>query len=550
MAIVSGVFRAESSRSSRPPLADELTAIVAADDVERGKPHPEGSLLALERLGVDAAAASPWRTRRPASPPPRTRPRCIAVREPCRTTGSSRPTRSSTASTLTSSGSSSARILAIDQGTTGTTLPRRRRRPATVGRGYARSLSSSPSPGGSSTTRGDLVERADDGRGGARSAVSRPRSRRGRITNQRETTVVWERRSGRPVHNAIVWQDRRTASRCAELPAALVRERTGLVCDPYFSATKLESIVPNASSPCGSSVRRGSTRASSPRSRGHTRARSAPGRGRPVAPRNEQPSAGPARRSRGAPGARSALPDDRRLALIRDPDRAELPAPIPASASAASAVRRRSTRSRRDRAPPSPARESAARSPGSRDRPAEPIVDDEAGGPVVPWSMARIIGSPTSRRIRARSIRSTSSSAAASRSSGSVPRTARQRSPAAFAAATPASVSSNATASPGPIRAARAPAGTPRGPASPARRRRPRRSCDVAGDAGGLDDRLDLGPERARDDRHRNPRRRVADASRIGSVTVLPSPPPPHIARPARSRARRGAARRRRASCR
>ncbi len=63
------------------------------------------------------------------------------------------------------------------------------------------------------------------------------------ITNQRETTVVWERRSGRPVHNAIVWQDRRTASRCAELPAALVRERTGLVCDPYFSATKLEWIL-------------------------------------------------------------------------------------------------------------------------------------------------------------------------------------------------------------------------------------------------------------------------------------------------------------------
>jgi len=63
------------------------------------------------------------------------------------------------------------------------------------------------------------------------------------ITNQRETTLVWERRSGRPVHRAIVWQDRRTAARCAELPGELIRERTGLVPDPYFSATKLEWIL-------------------------------------------------------------------------------------------------------------------------------------------------------------------------------------------------------------------------------------------------------------------------------------------------------------------
>ncbi len=63
------------------------------------------------------------------------------------------------------------------------------------------------------------------------------------ITNQRETTVVWDRATGRPLHRAIVWQDRRTAARCDELRAAghepLVRERTGLVLDPYFSATKL-----------------------------------------------------------------------------------------------------------------------------------------------------------------------------------------------------------------------------------------------------------------------------------------------------------------------
>ena len=69
------------------------------------------------------------------------------------------------------------------------------------------------------------------------------------ITNQRETTVVWERRTGRPVHPAIVWQDRRTAERCAELPAALIRERTGLVPDPYFSATKLEWILARVEQP-------------------------------------------------------------------------------------------------------------------------------------------------------------------------------------------------------------------------------------------------------------------------------------------------------------
>ena len=63
------------------------------------------------------------------------------------------------------------------------------------------------------------------------------------IANQRETTVLWERASGRPLHNALVWQDRRTAEACARLKAAgaetLVRDKTGLVLDPYFSATKL-----------------------------------------------------------------------------------------------------------------------------------------------------------------------------------------------------------------------------------------------------------------------------------------------------------------------
>ncbi len=67
------------------------------------------------------------------------------------------------------------------------------------------------------------------------------------ITNQRETVVVWERETGRAIHPAIVWQDRRTADRCAELRGdgaeADVRERTGLLLDPYFSATKVAWIL-------------------------------------------------------------------------------------------------------------------------------------------------------------------------------------------------------------------------------------------------------------------------------------------------------------------
>jgi glycerol kinase len=69
------------------------------------------------------------------------------------------------------------------------------------------------------------------------------------ITNQRETTVVWERKTGRPIARAIVWQDRRTAARCAELAGEghgeAVAARTGLVIDPYFSATKIAWLLDN-----------------------------------------------------------------------------------------------------------------------------------------------------------------------------------------------------------------------------------------------------------------------------------------------------------------
>ncbi|MFN9462688.1 MAG: glycerol kinase GlpK [Planctomycetota bacterium] len=69
------------------------------------------------------------------------------------------------------------------------------------------------------------------------------------ITNQRETTVVWDRRTGQPIYNAIVWQDRRTADYCDELKqsglATAITQKTGLVVDPYFSGTKLRWILDN-----------------------------------------------------------------------------------------------------------------------------------------------------------------------------------------------------------------------------------------------------------------------------------------------------------------
>ncbi|MBX9842854.1 MAG: glycerol kinase GlpK [Xanthobacteraceae bacterium] len=69
------------------------------------------------------------------------------------------------------------------------------------------------------------------------------------ITNQRETAIVWDRANGKPIHNAIVWQDRRTAEACASLRAAghekAVADKTGLVLDPYFSATKISWLLDN-----------------------------------------------------------------------------------------------------------------------------------------------------------------------------------------------------------------------------------------------------------------------------------------------------------------
>lgn len=142
-------------------------------------------------------------------------------------------------------------VLAIDQGTTGTTCLVVDDELRRIGRGYREIQQHFPGPG---LVEHDPEEIWESVLATAAEALAAARLQARDltavgITNQRETTVVWERRTGRPVQNAIVWQDRRTAARCAELPAGLVRERTGLLPDPYFSATKLEWILARTERP-------------------------------------------------------------------------------------------------------------------------------------------------------------------------------------------------------------------------------------------------------------------------------------------------------------
>jgi len=138
--------------------------------------------------------------------------------------------------------------LAIDQGTTGTTCLVVDPGLEVRGRGYAELTQHFPRPGWVEHDPDEIwasVESAAEAALADARLAARDLAAIG-IANQRETTLLWERATGRPVHRAIVWQDRRTAARCAALPAELIRERTGLVPDPYFSATKLEWLLDEA----------------------------------------------------------------------------------------------------------------------------------------------------------------------------------------------------------------------------------------------------------------------------------------------------------------
>ena len=145
-------------------------------------------------------------------------------------------------------GASEALVLAIDQGTTGTTALLIDRRGEVRGRGYAELPQHFPRPG---WVEHDPDEIWASVRTAVPRALAAARARPARVaaigvTNQRETTLLWDRTNGEPVANAIVWQDRRTAERCAALArrhGRAIREVTGLVCDPYFSSTKLEWLL-------------------------------------------------------------------------------------------------------------------------------------------------------------------------------------------------------------------------------------------------------------------------------------------------------------------
>ena len=142
-------------------------------------------------------------------------------------------------------------ILAIDQGTTGTTCMVFDDEGKVAGRAYSEFEQHFPRPG---WVEHDAAEIWDVTKRVAEDALRDARVGRDGltgigITNQRETVVAWDPKTGEPIGHALVWQDRRTAARCDELREAghedLIRERTGLTIDPYFSGTKIEWMLRN-----------------------------------------------------------------------------------------------------------------------------------------------------------------------------------------------------------------------------------------------------------------------------------------------------------------
>jgi glycerol kinase len=135
-------------------------------------------------------------------------------------------------------------VLAIDQGTTGTTALVIAANGKVVGRGYHEITQHYPQPGWVEHDADEILDRTVIA---AREAIAASRVAPDAIgiTNQRETIVIWHRDTGKPLGRAIVWQDRRTTERCAQLRSRTkwLADRTGLRPDPYFSATKLEYLL-------------------------------------------------------------------------------------------------------------------------------------------------------------------------------------------------------------------------------------------------------------------------------------------------------------------
>lgn len=144
-------------------------------------------------------------------------------------------------------------ILAIDQGTTGTTVSVMHLKGEVVARVNQEFKQHFPRPGWVEHKADEIWKSV---LATIELALKKGKVKKGEIaaigiTNQRETVLVWDRKSSRPVHNAIVWQDRRTSTDCdrwkEEGHESLIRNKTGLVIDPYFSASKLSWLLNNVS---------------------------------------------------------------------------------------------------------------------------------------------------------------------------------------------------------------------------------------------------------------------------------------------------------------
>jgi glycerol kinase len=137
-------------------------------------------------------------------------------------------------------------VLALDQGTTGSRALVIHQDGSVLGRGYREFTQHFPQPGWVEHDAEEIFRVSVEAMRDALAASGEQPVGLG-ITNQRETVVLWDRRTLLPVAPAIVWQDRRTTDRCRELRESgmepMLRERTGLVADPYFSATKLEWLL-------------------------------------------------------------------------------------------------------------------------------------------------------------------------------------------------------------------------------------------------------------------------------------------------------------------
>ena len=140
-------------------------------------------------------------------------------------------------------------VLAIDQGTTGSTALVLSEQGEVLGRAYSEFTQHYPKPGWVEHDAEEIwrVSLRVMAAALADSGLSRDGLVAIGITNQRETTVIWDRKTGKPVHRAIVWQSRQSAPVCERMRAEghepLFRERTGLVMDPYFSGTKIRWIL-------------------------------------------------------------------------------------------------------------------------------------------------------------------------------------------------------------------------------------------------------------------------------------------------------------------